>query len=476
MAVLLLDLEKACDRVNWAFVMTTLRQMGFGDCFCRWVKILYSYSTAAVMVNGRCSDEFTLSRSLRQGCPIAPLLFVLQREVLINSIRMNTSIKGLKIAPDKECRVKALADDLFAVCENRRDSLEALKRCLAIYAEYSEAAVNWEKSVFFLPAAQQLQVNWGTNRVEAGKAERFLGIMVALDDCSSSQGLILQERVKSRITEWGEARHLSLIGRALAINVSAFALLWFVAKVRNIPAEALKEIKRVARVFLWKPYAKPGEGCIAKVAWETLCLSREEGGLGLIDPQTQNRILLCQWILKAIETDQEADWVLLAEGILKREWGLDRSEDVWIAITTEAFMGKRIKSRLWKEILQAWRVLRPNLRVPPISKQQILAQHLFDNPRIRPLEGISLSAKKGQGRFGYKWIQRGVATIHDIWDEETNQWKTANELKGKLGQLPEQEERLWNIKEAVPQEWKQLLGPSGVSPPGTWYCAEDPEN
>ncbi|GBG71692.1 hypothetical protein CBR_g9105 [Chara braunii] len=40
-AVLMLDMEKAYDRVNWAFVLTTLKRMNFGSNFCNSVKALY---------------------------------------------------------------------------------------------------------------------------------------------------------------------------------------------------------------------------------------------------------------------------------------------------------------------------------------------------------------------------------------------------------------------------------------------------
>ncbi|GBG65721.1 hypothetical protein CBR_g52316 [Chara braunii] len=63
--VLLLDLEKTYDRVNWLYVLTTLKWMDFGRNFVTWVKTLYIYSTAAVMINGKQSEEFPLTRLLR---------------------------------------------------------------------------------------------------------------------------------------------------------------------------------------------------------------------------------------------------------------------------------------------------------------------------------------------------------------------------------------------------------------------------
>ena len=49
----------------------------------------------------KCSTQrsriLTLSRGVRQGCPVSSLLFVLCMEVLANSVRRNVDIKGLSL-------------------------------------------------------------------------------------------------------------------------------------------------------------------------------------------------------------------------------------------------------------------------------------------------------------------------------------------------------------------------------------------
>ncbi|GBG77775.1 hypothetical protein CBR_g24222 [Chara braunii] len=147
-AVLLLDMEKAYYQVNWSFVLTSLRWIGFGDMFCSWVVALYSLSTASVMVNGHISAQFQLSRSLRRGCPLAPSLFVVHLEIPLSNIRNHAQIVGIDLG-GHACKVKALADDLFAVSANLKESMSALHYCLQQYEELSEAAINWSKSVFF---------------------------------------------------------------------------------------------------------------------------------------------------------------------------------------------------------------------------------------------------------------------------------------------------------------------------------------
>ena len=81
-AILSLDQEKAFDRVDWSFMYSTLCRMGFGTSFLQWVYLFYTGVQSSVNVNGYLSPFSSLSRGVRQGCPLSPLLYVLVAEVL----------------------------------------------------------------------------------------------------------------------------------------------------------------------------------------------------------------------------------------------------------------------------------------------------------------------------------------------------------------------------------------------------------
>ena len=93
--ILSLDQEKPFDRVDWSFLHSVLLSMGFGPSFCHWVQVFYCGVSSAVNVNGFISDFFPLSRGVRQGCPLSPLLYVLVVEVLACNIRADPNISGI---------------------------------------------------------------------------------------------------------------------------------------------------------------------------------------------------------------------------------------------------------------------------------------------------------------------------------------------------------------------------------------------
>ena len=78
-----IDFEKAFDSVEWEFLFEALKILNFGENFIAWIKTLYTNITACAGNNGNYSEYLKLSRSIRQGCPISALLFLLVVEILV---------------------------------------------------------------------------------------------------------------------------------------------------------------------------------------------------------------------------------------------------------------------------------------------------------------------------------------------------------------------------------------------------------
>ena len=110
-AVLSLDQEKAFDRVDWGFLLRVLDWMNFGSSFCKWVSLFYTRISSSVLVNGERSESFSVSRGVRQGCPLSPLLYVLMAETIASAIRNDPHIDGFSL-PGRRCiKLCQYADD-----------------------------------------------------------------------------------------------------------------------------------------------------------------------------------------------------------------------------------------------------------------------------------------------------------------------------------------------------------------------------
>jgi len=105
-ALIMLDFEKAYDSLEWEFLQESLRFFNFGPSFRKWVTVLYNNSCTSLKNNNYHSDEFELSRGVRQGCPLSALLFTVAVETMAIQIRQNSRLRAFRYLPKQEKRSK----------------------------------------------------------------------------------------------------------------------------------------------------------------------------------------------------------------------------------------------------------------------------------------------------------------------------------------------------------------------------------
>lgn len=70
--ILKIDLEKAFDRLEWSFIKDSLFYFNFPPSLVNLIMSCTCTSSIEVIVNGRKTDVFLLSRGIRQGDPMSP--------------------------------------------------------------------------------------------------------------------------------------------------------------------------------------------------------------------------------------------------------------------------------------------------------------------------------------------------------------------------------------------------------------------
>ena len=74
--MLKLDITKAFDTVDWAFLLEVLSRMEFGDHWLSIVCGLLSSASTRVLVNRVAGGYIANKRGLQQGVPLSSLLFI----------------------------------------------------------------------------------------------------------------------------------------------------------------------------------------------------------------------------------------------------------------------------------------------------------------------------------------------------------------------------------------------------------------
>ena len=115
-----LDMSKAYDRVEWPYLESVMRRLGFTE---KWIKLMMlcvktvSYS---ILVNGEPRGLIKPSRGIRQGDPLSPFLFLLCTEGLHGLITKAVAqgyIKGYSLCRNSPTLTHLLfADDSLLFC------------------------------------------------------------------------------------------------------------------------------------------------------------------------------------------------------------------------------------------------------------------------------------------------------------------------------------------------------------------------
>ena len=162
LSMLLLDFEKAYDRVNWTFLQQTMEAMGFHPTWVRQVMSLNLNASAAVVVNGVQSKTFRLQRSVRQGCPLAPYLFLLTVDVLGQMLQHpNCGVQGLQLPDNSTITNQMFADDTLLLLDGTKDNLDRALTIIERFGAASGTKLNLHKSVGIWLAPTERTWQWG---------------------------------------------------------------------------------------------------------------------------------------------------------------------------------------------------------------------------------------------------------------------------------------------------------------------------
>lgn len=77
-----INFEKTFDTVNWEYLISVMRQMGFGETWCTWITSFLKFASVSVLINGNPTKEFKMERGLRERDPLSPFIFLIVVEGL----------------------------------------------------------------------------------------------------------------------------------------------------------------------------------------------------------------------------------------------------------------------------------------------------------------------------------------------------------------------------------------------------------
>lgn len=288
-AFIMVDQEKAFDRISHSFLLKVLKQFGFGYNFIRWIDIIYKGATSRVKVNGFLTEPISIQRGVRQGCPLSALLYVLCSEVLTTNIRKNTNIIGFRINQNgHEHKESIYADDL-GVITTTEDSMQELFNLFEKYQLASNSKINKDKTKalwlgnWIGRTDKPLGLNWTNEEV------KFLGVYIGNDRKRASMITFneILDKIKLKISYWNN-KYISKKGKVKVLNTFILTKFWYALEIHDIATNILSQIHNVIRTFLWNGQSQR--------ELSVVCLPYANGGLSLQNIKYKQEVLRLKWL------------------------------------------------------------------------------------------------------------------------------------------------------------------------------------
>ncbi|CAM5080082.1 unnamed protein product [Eretmochelys imbricata] len=119
-ALLSLDQEKAFDRVDHRYLLSTLQVFGFRPQFVGFLWVLYASEECLVKLNWTLTEPVSFRRGVQQGCPLSGQLYALAIEPFLCLLRRR--MPGLVLRePELRLVLSAYADDVLLVVQDPGD-------------------------------------------------------------------------------------------------------------------------------------------------------------------------------------------------------------------------------------------------------------------------------------------------------------------------------------------------------------------
>ena len=226
-----LNMSKAYNRVEWAFLEKIMRKLGFNEKWVTLMMLCVSIVSYSVMINGAPKGYICLTRGIRQGGPISPFLFLICTEGLhglLTKSAVREDIHGFLINRRSPILTHLLfTDDSLLFCRSNVDECEKVLEVLHVYEQSSRQQINKAKTTVFFSKStmeeerQRIKNILGVEEIRS--YEKYLSLPSLVGKNKKASFNYIKEKVLKKLQGW-EEQLLSQTDREIIIKVMVQAI------------------------------------------------------------------------------------------------------------------------------------------------------------------------------------------------------------------------------------------------------------
>ena len=184
--------------------------------------------------------------------------------------------------------------------DHNLDHAKNMKLLLCTFEQLSGLKINFHKSeMFCYGKAKDYEAEY--SQIFGCKSGSFpfkyLGIPMHHRRLLNKEWKEIEERFQRKLSCW-KGKHLSYGGRLVLINSVLSSLPLFMLSFFQVPKGIIKKLDYYRSRFFWQSDGHKKKYRLAK--WSILCTPKDQGGLGILNLELQNKCLLSKWLFKLI--------------------------------------------------------------------------------------------------------------------------------------------------------------------------------
>lgn len=157
LVILLLDFEKAYDKIGCNFLKETILHIKFFQDQVAIVILLYTKVIIRFILNGVFWEQFSIQRSMIKEYLLVPYIYILASNVL-GHILLNPSISLTRFTLLKgQSTTNQIYTNSVIYIKERKNNLDMVMNILIMFYKDKRAKINWYKS-FRIQASHQLHL------------------------------------------------------------------------------------------------------------------------------------------------------------------------------------------------------------------------------------------------------------------------------------------------------------------------------
>lgn len=222
--LLKLDTIKTFDFLGWSFLTKLFERIGIGPNFIQMVEATCDSAAVSILIQGRLSTPIPLKRSIHQGCPLSPLLYLIVANALSSLITEAVDqgrIRGVSIVETEDQYTHGqFVDDTSMIIEAKVLYVEAtfeIFRCMGnasgLYIKETKVKAIFISHHPMLEDINALAFPWETK----ANLSKFLGFFIGEDIFSNRMVQHLAENLE-KILEKARLSPHSLVVRVKVAN------------------------------------------------------------------------------------------------------------------------------------------------------------------------------------------------------------------------------------------------------------------